>query len=249
MNDMSELPPRDHNGPPIIDPELLAQSKAKVEDFAKTAAEWLALEAITSAEQAGLLADYIAGARGVFKRIDEARKAAKKPHDDAAAEVQKAFTPLLDAITRSVERLKPMQTAWLAAEQRRLDAEREEKRRAAEALRIKAEEQAALAAASNSITGELEAERLQKEAEKAEKEAGREVRANVQSASGGGRTMALRIIKKVRITDINHLYRHYRARPELAELLIRMAEAEVRAASWNGTPPPGTEVYGQEAAA
>jgi hypothetical protein len=249
MNDMSELPPLGHNKPPLVDPELIAQSKAKVEAFAASAGEWLALGEIPDAEKAGELADYIAGARQVYKRVDEARVAAKKPHDEAAKAVQGMFTPLLDTITRCVEKLKPMQAAWLRKEQERIDAEKAEQRRLADAARVAAEEAAALAAANNSIAGELEAERLQDEAKKLEKEANREVRANVQSASGGGRTMALRTIKKVRIKDINHLYRAYRDRPEVAEVLTRLAEADVRAKGWDGTPPPGTEVYEADSAA
>lgn len=250
MNQLSNnLPPRDHNGPPLVDPEIIAQTKAKVEDFAASAGEWLAVGQIASAEQAGELADYIAGARQVWKRVDEARVAAKKPHDDAAKAVQGMFTPLLETITRCVDKLKPMQADWLRREQARLDAERAEQRRAADAARIAAEEAAAIAASTNSISGELEAERLQKQAADLEKAANREVRANVQSASGGGRTMALRKIKKARITDINRLFRHHRERPEVAEVLIRLTEADVRAKGWDGTTPPGAEIYEIDSAA
>jgi hypothetical protein len=243
MNDMSDLPPRDHNGPPLVDPEILAQSRAKVEDFTRKASDWLQVGEITSAEQAGDLADYISGARSVWKRIDEARSTAKKPHDDASKSVQGMFTPLLDAITRSVDKLKPLQAAWLRKEQKRLDDEREAKRREADILRQQAEEAAALAAANNSVTGELEAERLQKEADAMARSASREVKANVQSASGGGRTMAIRKTKKARITDINNAYRHYRDRAELAELLIGFAERDIRAKGWDGVDPPGFETY------
>jgi hypothetical protein len=246
---MSDPAPIGHNRAPLVDPDLLAQSRAKVDDFTQKASDWLRLGEITSAERAGELADYIAGARGVFRRIDEARVSAKKPHDEAAKAVQGIFSPLLDAITRSVDKLKPLQAAWLRKEQQRIDAEKEEQRRAAEAKRIEAEEAAAIAAANNSVAGELEAERLQKEARALKKAASREVTANVQSASGGGRTMALRTIKRVRIKDINNLYRHYRDRPEVADVLTRLAEADVRAKGWDGTWPPGTEVYEIDSAA
>jgi hypothetical protein len=145
--------------------------------------------------------------------------------------------------------VKPLQASWLRREQARIDAEKAEKRRAAEALQVAAEEAAALAAANNSVTGEMEAERLQKEAAAMEQAANREVRANVQSASGGGRTMALRKITKARIKDINNAYRHYRDRPEVAEVLTRLADAEIRAKGWDGTPPPGFETYEVDGAA
>ncbi len=229
MDNLTDSAPMGHNKPPLVDPDLLAQSRHKVDDFAAKATEWLNLGEITTKEQSGNLVDFISGARLVSKRIDEARVAAKKPHDEASKAVQAVFTPLIAEIDRAVDRLKPLQAAWLRKEQARLDAIREAQRAEAERLRIAAESAAAIAKETNSIGGEVEAERLAKEAEVLEKTANREMRANATSASGAGRTMANREVKSAKIDNILKLFTHFRAEPEVFDLLQRMANRAVRA--------------------
>ena len=233
------------NNPPLIEPELLDQCKAKVGEFSAKATEWLELGQIQNAEQSGLLVDFITGARQVTKRIDEARVAAKRPDDEKAKAVQAAFAPMLDEIERCVTRLKPMQAAWLKIEQARIDAEREEKRRLAEELRQKAEEAELLAKANNSIGGEIEAERLAKEAEDMQKAADREVKVQAKSASGAGRTMSTRKIKVARIENPNAVYMFFRDRPEVLDILQRLANGAIRA----GHDVPGATVQEVESAA
>ena len=249
MNVISnDLPPRDHNGPPLVDPDLLAQSRQKVEDFAAAGKAWLDLGEITTDEQAQDLADFIAGANKVSKRIDEARVAAKRPYDDAAKGVQALFKPLVDIIDLSVVRVKPLQLAWIKKKQAKIDAEQAEKRRLAEEARIAAENAAARAAVTNDIAGEIEAEALRKQADELEKAGSKDIRAQVQSASGGGRTMSLRVRKEAEIVDINNLFRHYRAHPEVAATLKRLADADIRARDWDGKDIPGTRTIEKETA-
>ncbi|MDP1577513.1 MAG: hypothetical protein Q8L76_12240, partial [Cypionkella sp.] len=181
----------------------------------------------------------------VTKRIDEARVSAKRPYDDRAKAVQAAFAPMLDEIDRCVTRLKPMQAAWLRIEQARLDAGREEKRRAAEELRQQAEAAELMAKANNSIGGEIEAERLTKEADDMQKAADREVKAQAKSASGAGRTMSMRKIKVAKINNQNAVYMFFRDRIEVADILQRLANGAVRA----GQVVPGTMVDEVESAA
>ncbi|MDO8986078.1 hypothetical protein [Cypionkella sp.] len=233
------------NNPPLIEPELLGQCKAKVSEFSAKATEWLELGEIQNGEQSGLLVDFITGARQVTKRIDEARVSAKRPYDDRAKAVQAAFAPMLDEIDRCVTRLKPMQAAWLRIEQARLDAGREEKRRAAEELRQQAEAAELMAKANNSIGGEIEAERLTKEADDMQKAADREVKAQAKSASGAGRTMSTRKIKVAKINNQNAVYMFFRDRIEVADILQRLANGAVRA----GQVVPGTMVDEVESAA
>ena len=233
------------NNPPLIEPELLSQCKAKVDEFSTKATEWLELGHIQNVEQSGLLVDFITGARQVTKRIDEARVTAKRPYDERSKAVQAAFAPMLDEIERCVARLKPMQAAWLKIEQARLDAEREEKRRAAEQLRQQAEEAELLAKANNSIGGEIEAERLAKEAEEMQKSADRDVKAQAKSASGAGRTMSSRKIKVAQIENQNAVYMFFRDRPEVTDVLQRLANGAIRA----GHDVPGITIQEVESAA
>jgi hypothetical protein len=249
MNEM--LPPRNHNNPPefIVDPEVLAECRAKASDFVDAGGDWIALGRIDTEDQSGKVTDFVDGARKVFKSIDEARKAAKAPHDERAKAVQAAFTPILEALTRTVDRVKALQADFLS---RKAAEERAEKvRQAAAAARLKeeAEKAAAEAAARNDVVGEIEAEARLKEAEAAQKAAARPVETKAASATGGGRTMSLRNHYTCEIANINHAFVHFRAHPDVAALLIRLAEAEVRAQGPEKTEPSGFKIIAKETAA
>ena len=233
-----------HNGGPPFDPAVLDAFRPRLNDFAASMGHWLDLGVIESEEDASRLNDFLTGARKLFKEIDEARVAAKKPHDDNSKAVQAAFTPLLDLLTKTAEKGKPLLTAWAQKQQAILRAQQE--RDQAEARR-KAEEAklAALQAAQrNDVVGEVHAEALAKEAETARKAAEKPVNAKVASATGGGRTMAMRSIANVKLTNINLLFMQFRDAPEVAEVLLTLARRKVRAASWvKGETLPGGDVY------
>lgn len=237
------------NAPPLVDPDLLAQCKGRVDEFAAKTREWLDLGEIANADQASRLADFITGARKVSKVIDEARVKAKKPHDDAGKAVQAIFTPLLDTLTKLADRVKPMQAAWLRKDQARLDAEKAAQEARAAALRLEAEAASLLAQASNNVAAEVEAEALAKQAADLEKAANRDVRAKVESASGAGRTMSTRVNRRAQITNIRLLFLHYQNRPEVAEVLERLANADIRARDVDETLIPGISIIDMEQAA
>ena len=96
------------NNPPPYDPEKLAECQKKVTDFTDAAGAWLDLKKIDTADQAEKVTDFVTGARKVWKEIDETRKAAKQIHDEAGKAVQAAFTPLLDKIKLSVDKISAM---------------------------------------------------------------------------------------------------------------------------------------------
>lgn len=237
------------NNPPLVDPDILAQSLAKVAAFSAKATEWLALGEITTAQQSGNLVDFISGARAVLKRIDEARVAAKKPHDEAVKAVQAIFAPMMVEIDRSIDRLKPLQTAWLRKEQARLEAIQAAQRAESQRLRIAAEEAAAIAVANNSIGGEVEAERLAKEAAALEKAGNREVRAAATSASGAGRTMANRLIKTARIDNIRVAFMAVQSHASVIDAIQRALNEMVRAKGFDGAVIPGATIITTETAA
>lgn len=239
------------NRPPPFDPDEFDKFQTKVSDFLDAAGDWLDLKEVETEEQSEKLTDFVSGARAVFRGVDDARKAAKKPHDDAGKEVQAAFTPLLDKLERAVKKVKALQTAYLTKkdeahrrEQARLAAEAEVKRKAAEKM-------AAAAAARNDINAEVDAEEAMKEADRLAKEATRITNAKVGSATGGGRSMALRTLKEVEITNINVLFMHFRNHPDVAETLRRLAQAEVRSAGYDHlkSPIPGITITERKVAA
>lgn len=233
-----------HNNPPPYDPEALAEHKSKADEFLAVTQQWLGLEKIETEEHAAQVTDQIDGLRGLYKKVDGARKAAKKPHDDAGRAVQAAYTPILTKLQRAADALKPKLGAYVEAKARR---EAEAKRKAEdEARREAAAAEKALreAEASGDISAQVEAEEQAKAAEKATKDAQKAPETRVRSATGAGRTMSMRTVKEVEVVNVNVLFLHYRDHPEVAELLKRLAAADVRAKGYDhaADPVPGIKI-------
>ena len=175
-----------HNNPPPYDPEALSEHKSKADEFLAVTQQWLGLEKIETEEHAAQVTDQLDGLRGLYKKVDGARKAAKKPHDDAGKAVQAAYSPILTKLQRAADALKPKLGAYVEAKARR---EAEAKRKAEdEARREAAAAERALreAEASGDISAQVEAEEKAKAAEKAAKEAQKAPDTRVRSASGAG---------------------------------------------------------------
>jgi hypothetical protein len=221
------------NNPPVVDPEMLAQARAKADEFGAKAKEWKDLGKIETKDQAEKLADFVKGARDVSKVIDGMRVAAKKPHDDAATKVQATFKPLLDGIAAMVEALKPMQEAWLKAEQKRIAEEQAVIAREAEAKRVAAEQEAAAAEQRGDFVGAAEqqaaAEEATKAVAKAEKAAA-SPKASVGSASGAGKAIGLKRYPKAEITNARLAALHFLDNPSLRECITQLALAAARSA-------------------
>lgn len=268
MNDA--IPERGHNNPPELLPVLplaiddevakqnVAGSAATEEDlpydpviheslrlnvtaFCDAAGAWADLKQINSTAQSERLTDFVAGARGLFKKADEARKKAKSIHDARGAAVQKAFTPLLDKLERIAGMMKAMQTDWLQREDARIKAEQRKAQEEADQKRREAEAAAAQAAARNDVSGQVDAEAALKEADDAAKAAARETKAQAGSATGGGRTMALRNQAYARITNPRAVFMHFESHPEVVDVLQRLADRAVRAADYQPGSVPGAE--------
>ena len=78
--------------------------------------KWLDIKTVQSAEQAERLTDFVTGARGLFKRVEDARKGAKKPWDDLGRAVQDAYSPLTAKVEKIAKAMKAMQADWLKRE-------------------------------------------------------------------------------------------------------------------------------------
>lgn len=237
------------NRPPPFDQAKIDGLSERVGDFTDAAGAWTDLKAIESEAQAEKLVDYLTGARGLYKEVDEARKEAKKPHDEAAAAVQSAFKPLLDKLTKAADAAKKLQTAWLVKKEAEERAERERLAKEAEEKRLAAEKAALEAESRNDISGQVEAEAAAKEAEKLAKDAARTTNASAKSATGGGRTVALKTTREAEITNIRHLFMHFQNHPEVADLLRRLANAEIRAAKGATVDIPGINIIERKSAA
>lgn len=242
-------PPAGHNNPPPFDPDVLADLARRTDEFmaASTDIRRKAVP-IQSEEHAALLTDHIGGLRGLTKQVDDARKAAKKPHDDAGKAVQEAFLPLLDRIKRALDFMLAEQTVWIskkAEEERKRKAEEE---RIAREKQAEADRLAREAAASGDFDAEAKAEAARKEAEQLAKQAAKPATVNQGSATGAARTIGLVKVREARITNINLLFLHYRDRPEVAEVLLRLANADIRAKDVDDSLIQGIEIIETEKA-
>jgi hypothetical protein len=228
-----------HNNPPPFDPEKLAAADARVKEWMDAAGDWLDLGEIRSEDQAARLTDMIDGARKVFKAVDEERKEAKKPHDEAGKAVQAAYTPLLDRLERTVAKLKPLMAKWLTKKEAEAEAERARMEAEAKRLAEEAERLAAEAAARNDINAEIEAEEAAKAAARMAKEAARETGVNAKSATGGARTVSLREQRFAVLDNPFKAFAHFQKHPDMIALLERLATAELRASKDPGYVVPG----------
>lgn len=229
MDELKSPAQMGHNRPPAYDPETHGELAKRTDAFMEVCNKLRADGPLQSEEQAQFLTDHIAGMRGLKKRVEDTRKIEKKPHDDAGKEVLAAFAPLEERLDRAIKAMLLVSNDWLNKKAAEAEAERARKAAEAEAISKAAEEAAAAAAQSGSIDAEIAAENLAEKAAQAEKAANRETKVNVGSATGGGRTISQRTVRKAQINNINALFVRYRANPKLIECLQSLADADVRA--------------------
>ena len=223
------------NNPPIVDPIKLAEAESLTQAALVAAKAVIEAGPIEDAGRASEISDVVATVRGAFSAVDKIRAELKKPHDDAGAEVQKAFKVFLTALEADGKKIKAMQAAWLEAEDARIAAEtrarEEEARKAQEAAW--AEQQ--MAEARGDTLAAAKAAEQAEEAEKLARAAAKPEKARAESASGGGRTMSLRTQAYAEITNWRAVYMRFEDEAEVREVLQRLADRAVRA----GEVPPG----------
>ena len=220
------------------DPAKHAELQAHVQVFCDAAGKWLDIKTVQNTEQAERLTDFITGARALHKRVEDSRKAEKKPWDDLGKKVQDAYKPMTGppdkqgknagALVLIGMRMDQMQKDWLRREDARIAAEKREAEAKARAAREAAEKAAAEAAARNDISGQVEAEEALKAAQKQEKAASKPVKAQAGSATGAGRTMALRTVRTAEIVNRKAALLYWMNDPALIAELQRIANAAVR---------------------
>jgi type IV secretory pathway VirB10-like protein len=224
-----------HNNPPPFDPAEVERLNAEGAAFLDAAAVWLENGDLKSEDDAQRLNDFIEGVKGREKIAEEARKAAKKPHDDAGKAVQTAFKPVADKMALAKTKVQPLLTAWLQKKEDDRLAEVERQRKAAQFAQEEADRAAAAAAARNDISGEVDAQAAREAAEKQAKEVERAAkqRSNVTSATGGGRTASLRTVIDAEVTNARVLFMRYADRPEVLDVLRSLATREARSKDFN----------------
>jgi hypothetical protein len=221
---MTALAPIGHNAPP--EPfQLFAES---IEDLLIEAGNYLDGKEIETEEQEAAVASILTRLRREANGADDQRKAEKKPHDDAAKEVQAKWTPLLRKADLGVECAKNALSAFLrkkeAAQRAAAQAAIEEARRQASAAA-----QAALDVRADDLAGRTTVQVLQENAADAQKRADRLSKAKVQ-AKGGERAVSLRTAYRAEITDATAFARWMWANrnAELLTFLEEVAQRECR---------------------
>jgi hypothetical protein len=216
-----------HNNPP--EPTPFESFDAHLSGLHEEAKLWLDGSGVQSEADAEGVSKLLDMLRTAAKDADRARAAEKKPHDDAAKAVQARWKPLLDRADLAASVCKQVLAPFLRKQE-------DEKRAAAEAARREAEEKAAAARAAiqaadlTDLAAREEAERLLKDASKADVAANRAEKDRAQ-AKGGARAVSLRSIWTPVLADSVAALKHYRAtRPdELKDFLLIQAERDVRA--------------------
>ncbi len=249
MTDQETEPGIGHNEPPLYDEKAHASLKDRAETLTDQIEAWIKRE-IGDNEDAEDLRDVLGQIVALKRDAEKQRSADKKKHLDAGKAVDAAYQGIGNRLDRLSPPVKRKLDAWLD----KLEAERLAKAKAereeAEAKRVEAERLTALAEKTGSIRAEETAEEAAKESEAAEKAARRteKTRVNISSASGGASAAGWRTIKTAKLTDINQAFLHYRKRPELAEFLTRLANAELRAKD-GASSVPGFTVRKQKSVA
>jgi len=214
-----------HNSPPPFEAYSL-----HIEELIENAKQFLDGEPIASqgqADEVGKLLDMIRTAK---KDADKERAAEKKPHDDAAKEVQAKWKPLIDRCDIATDTAKKALVPWLEhleAEQRAAAAKAREE---AEAARIAALEAERAATQATDLESAERVELARKEAAIAEKAANKADKAKAH-ATGGSRAIGLRSYWIATLVDPVAALKHYKqAQPELLKAwLLEQAQKDANA--------------------
>lgn len=154
--------------------------------------------------------------RKAKRDADKERAAEKKPHDDAAKEVQAKWKPLIDRCDIASKAIKDALTPYRTAKQRAADDAARKAREEAEAAHKAAQE----AFKSSDLDERLEAERLASQAK------AMQVQANKIDRQSTG----LRTYWQAEVTNRKDALLHYiRAQPEAFEALVQsLADKDAR---------------------
>lgn len=179
----------------------------EIDDLLMEAKNYLDGEPIASEEEAAAVSSLLSRLRRVANDADAARKAEKRPHDDAAKSVQARWKPMLDKADLAESTAKQALASWLRQVENRQRADADAAR--AEAGRLAQIAAEALSASYGNLEARADAERLLKAAGAAEKHAAK-VGKQKAHATGGERAIGLVDSFTPELTDSCSALKHYR---------------------------------------
>jgi hypothetical protein len=242
------LPPIGHNAPP--EPTAIERTQALVDNCNR----WLAERPeITDPEMAGAAQRFTIQLRALRDDLAAALKADRKPFDDAIEVLKFTYRDPQELVRIALDTMELKNRQWLKREQDRLDAERVERERQADAARYEAQEAEQLAQAPGaSVETQLAAQRARDAATEAVDTAARTpTKARVRD-DYAPRAMSLHSRWKARVIDETAALKHYAKHPDIraAALAAIVKVATKLAKDQKGKPPipPGVEFWNDERA-
>jgi len=230
-----------HNNPPT-DFELLEQRAADAYGEAKL---WIDGDDITTEGQAAGVGRLVGMLRSVSKEADTMHKTEKAPHLAAGRAVDERFRDMRTTTQRALDCCLRAIGIWqkkLADEQRR-----EGQRLQEEAEQKKSEAAQAIQKSRGNVEAREAAEQELKNAEQAEAAAKAAARAKPNVATGyGGKALGLRTYYRADLTSIMVAVTHYMNHPAMADLVMKLAAADVRSGA---REVPGFTIVKEERAA
>lgn len=246
------------NNPPVsIDFEAAFETvKARIGKIAEVGNKWVTERPeITDAEMAGKCTDFMAQVNAALKDAEAARRAEKKPHEDAAKAVDVKFRALGATLEKIKELLQPRLTTWLRKEQDRIAAERRQAEDAARKAREEAEaaqrlaEDAAKKPGADVIGAAVAAEDAKKRAEEAAKLGATPMRAQAKG-DFSSRAASLRTYHSAKIVDVMKALRAFKDDAGVLAALQKAADAAARDARGDQSKAPsGVEFVSDQRAA
>ena len=208
-----------HNNPPHA--IALEEARAFEADCLK-----LVINSEQDAAAAAILIDREVKGR---KAAETARTTEKKPHLDAAKEVDECWKPVTDLYQKAVASVKTAVLAWRKQEAERIAKEQEEARLEAERA-----QEAAMSVLSQATSGdvwsEIEAARAVAEADQAAEKAAQleNVTAPMQVRAEGIRARGVKLVYSVDVTDAQAMTKALASNPEVQAAALKVANAMAR---------------------
>lgn len=212
----------------------------------KKADEWTQTE-VDDEATAGVLETLIEQIKAHRDLMDDERKAARRPHDDAVKAVQEKYRPHLTALDTAYKAMKAKGKAWLdKLAARKAEAERKAREEAEKQAR-EAEEARQAAEASGSVTDTVAAEEAARKASEAQEAAEAAAATPVQMRSQyGSRARSVRKVWTAKVVDLEKALAHYGGCPEIKAAVLSLAKADAREAKDAKVAPAGVEFYQEE---
>lgn len=217
-----------HNRPPTDHTAVWEERQARTNDLVETANVWLAeCEAITSEGQAERATDLLTLLRKGHKSNEAARTDQTKPLRDQVELVNGRFKTLGSMLTIAGDGIKSLLKPWIEQKEADRQAKERAEREAAARLEREAEEQRR---AATTIQAQVAAEEATEAAKAASDQADITARATVGvKGEVAQRATGLRgQWKATKITDLEAALEHYSTKPEVQDLLLRLASADAR---------------------